>query len=190
MYRLHASVNTRANHFSGTQQFLSTGGPFRMLYGNRPRVNFTNILQAAITRTDPKSAIKLLNLTVFFALLGSAGVKAACRMLVKLTPRLQPGDPLHTARSQPLGHCRDHWRLCSLFSVCILSELGYFSQFFQPKNKIKTNIFKIFLLTIRIFCQKCGSQIIFFFWSLNVHQKLNQQTLQCNSSKQNFLKIF
>ena len=34
----------------------------------------------------PKNAIKLLNLMVFFALLGSAGVKAARRMLVKLTP--------------------------------------------------------------------------------------------------------
>ena len=51
-----------------------------------PGVNFTNILQAAFTRADPKSAIKLLNLTVFFALLGSASVKAARRTLVKLTP--------------------------------------------------------------------------------------------------------
>ena len=49
-------------------------------------VNFTNILQAAFTCADPKSAIKLLNLTVFFALLGSAHVKAARRTLVKLTP--------------------------------------------------------------------------------------------------------
>ena len=49
-------------------------------------VNFTNILRAAFTGADPKSAIKLLNLTVFFALLGSARVKAACRTLVKLTP--------------------------------------------------------------------------------------------------------
>ena len=51
-----------------------------------PGVNFTNILQAAFTRADPKSAKKLLNLTVFFALSGSAGVKAARRTLVKLTP--------------------------------------------------------------------------------------------------------
>ena len=53
-----------------------------------PRVNFTNILRAAFTRVDPKSAKKMLNLTVFFALLGSVRVKAACRMLVKLTPRV------------------------------------------------------------------------------------------------------
>ena len=38
------------------------------------------------TSADPKSALKLLNLNVFFALLGSACVKAAHRTLVKLTP--------------------------------------------------------------------------------------------------------
>ena len=37
---------------------------------------------------DPKSATKLLNLTVFLALLGSAFVKAALKTLVKLTPDL------------------------------------------------------------------------------------------------------
>ena len=42
-------------------------------------------LRTAFTLADPKSALKLLNLTVFFALLGSACVKAAHRMLVKLT---------------------------------------------------------------------------------------------------------
>ena len=35
---------------------------------------------------DPEIGKKLLDLTVFFALLGSAGVKAARRTLVKLTP--------------------------------------------------------------------------------------------------------
>jgi len=42
-----------------------------------PVVNFNNILQAAFTRTDPKSAKKTDNLTVFFAHLGSVHVKAA-----------------------------------------------------------------------------------------------------------------
>ena len=51
-----------------------------------PGVNFTNVLQAAFMCADPKSALKLLNLTVFFSLLGSSRVKAACRTLVKLTP--------------------------------------------------------------------------------------------------------
>ena len=40
-------------------------------------VNFTDVLQAAFTCADPKSTTKLLNLTVFFGRLGSAGVKAA-----------------------------------------------------------------------------------------------------------------
>ena len=53
--------------------------------GLAPGVNFTNILLAAFTRADPKSAKKLLNLNVFFALLGSTSAKAACRTLVKLT---------------------------------------------------------------------------------------------------------
>ena len=52
-------------------------------------VNFTNFLQAAFTLADPKSAIKLLNLSVFFAHLGSSRIKAAHRMLLKLTPSSQ-----------------------------------------------------------------------------------------------------
>jgi len=36
-------------------------------------------------RTDPKSAKKTAKLSVFFVLLGSVCVKAACKMLVKLT---------------------------------------------------------------------------------------------------------
>ena len=50
-----------------------------------PGVNFTNVLQAAFTRADPKSAKKTVKLSCFFALLGSARVKAARRMLVKLS---------------------------------------------------------------------------------------------------------
>jgi hypothetical protein len=50
-----------------------------------PGVNFTNVLQAAFTLADPESAKKLLDLTVFFALLVSASVKAARRTLMKLT---------------------------------------------------------------------------------------------------------
>ena len=60
----------------------------------RQRVNFTNILQAAFTHADPKSVIKLLNLTVFFALLGTVGIKATRRILVKLTQGGGGGDRL------------------------------------------------------------------------------------------------
>ena len=48
-------------------------------------VNFTNILQAAFILADPESAKKLLDSTVFFALLVSASVKAANGTLMKLT---------------------------------------------------------------------------------------------------------
>ena len=49
-------------------------------------VNFTNILQAAFKRADPTSAKKTVKLSSFFALLGSAHVKATRRTLVILTP--------------------------------------------------------------------------------------------------------
>ena len=51
-----------------------------------PGVNFTNILHAAFTYADLKSTKNTVKLTVFYALLGSACVKAARKMLVKLTP--------------------------------------------------------------------------------------------------------
>ncbi len=51
-----------------------------------PGVNFSNILHAAFTHADPKSASNTFKPSVFFALLGSGRVKAARKMLVKLTP--------------------------------------------------------------------------------------------------------
>ena len=59
----------------------------------RPGVNFTKVLKAAFTPADPESAKKTVKLSSFFALLGSSSVKAASKMLVKLTPgvlRLKP----------------------------------------------------------------------------------------------------
>ncbi len=50
---------------------------------SRPGVNFINILRAAFACADPKSTKRTYNLTVF---LGSARVKAARIMFVKLTP--------------------------------------------------------------------------------------------------------
>jgi len=58
------------------------------LVGLTPRVHFINILRAAFTHIDPESAKKSVNWTVIFAPLGSAHVKAARRMLMKLTPGL------------------------------------------------------------------------------------------------------
>ena len=58
----------------------------------RPGVNFTNVLQAAFALVDPKSAKKTVKLSSFFALLGSASIKAARRMLVKLNPGWRSSD--------------------------------------------------------------------------------------------------
>ncbi len=49
-------------------------------------VNFINVLPAAFRLADPESAKQIDNLTVFFALSGSARVKAARRTLMKLNP--------------------------------------------------------------------------------------------------------
>ncbi len=49
-------------------------------------VNFINILRAAFEQADPERAKKTDNITaVFFTLLESVPVKAALRMLLKLT---------------------------------------------------------------------------------------------------------
>ena len=54
----------------------------------RSSVNFINILRVAFTRANPKSAKKTVKSSSFFALLGSACVKAACRTLMKCSPNL------------------------------------------------------------------------------------------------------
>ncbi len=50
------------------------------------KVNFINVLLASFTLADPNSAKKTNGFTVFFVLSGSSYKKAACRMLMKLTP--------------------------------------------------------------------------------------------------------
>jgi len=57
-----------------------------MLMKLTPGLNFFNVLRTAFMLVDPKSVKKIDNLTVFFTLLGSTSVKAACRTLMKLTP--------------------------------------------------------------------------------------------------------
>jgi len=52
-------------------------------------VDFINILRAAFTFKDPKSVKNTIKPSVFFVLLGSAGIKASHKMLVKLTPGQQ-----------------------------------------------------------------------------------------------------
>ena len=74
-----------------TRKGESTGGAWVSKTG----VNFINILRAAFMLADPKSAKKLLDLTVFFELLGSARLIAAKRMLTKLTPGVKLIKTLH-----------------------------------------------------------------------------------------------
>ncbi len=50
-----------------------------------PGVNFTNILRAAFTLVGPKSAKRHCQLGCLFAHTGSASVKAARKMLMKLS---------------------------------------------------------------------------------------------------------
>jgi len=57
-----------------------------MLIKRWSEVNFINVLQAAFTHKDFKSTKKTIKLSTFFALLGSARVKAARITMMKLTP--------------------------------------------------------------------------------------------------------
>ncbi len=56
-----------------------------MLFEDAIRGQFINILQAAFMCSDPECTKRFDNLTVFFALLGSAHVKAALKIFAKLT---------------------------------------------------------------------------------------------------------
>ncbi len=52
----------------------------------RPGVNFINVLRSAFMLIDPESKKNTVKSTVpFYLLSGSAGIKAVCRMLMKLT---------------------------------------------------------------------------------------------------------
>jgi len=54
-----------------------------------PGVNYSNIFREDFIREDPKRAKNTVKLLVFFALLGSVSIKAACKMLVKSTPEIK-----------------------------------------------------------------------------------------------------
>ncbi len=56
-----------------------------MLLNLTAGVNFINILQASFASADPKRAKNTVNLSVFFALLGSSNVKDVSKMLTNLT---------------------------------------------------------------------------------------------------------
>ncbi len=54
------------------------------MWGEIVGVNFTDVLRKAFTRQDPKNAQNRFKWSVFYAPLGSAHAKIACKMLVKL----------------------------------------------------------------------------------------------------------
>jgi len=55
-------------------------------YDKKPGANFINVLWAAFTHTDPESVTIQLSHQYLFTLLRSKSIKAALRMLMKLTP--------------------------------------------------------------------------------------------------------
>ncbi len=87
---LRSQILNAQKRQSSQQCHLALLGPtgvkavHRVLMKLTPGVHFTNILWAAFTHSDLKSAKKTDSLTVFFALLGSARVKAAHKMMMKL----------------------------------------------------------------------------------------------------------
>ncbi len=53
---------------------------------SRSGLNFINVLHTAFMRAYPRSIKKTVKLSIFFTLSGSTSVKAASKILVKLTP--------------------------------------------------------------------------------------------------------
>ena len=68
-------------HFPQTPAKLILLQGLAVLHG----VNFINVLTRSFYATWSQKRKKLLDVSVFFALLGSAHVKAACKMMVKWT---------------------------------------------------------------------------------------------------------
>ena len=56
----------------------------------QPGFNFITVFMPSFYKCRSQKGKKLLDLTVFLALLGSVCVKAACEMMVKLTPEAKP----------------------------------------------------------------------------------------------------
>ena len=70
---------------SGTGAFALCSCTNGLVKLTSPGVNFINVFTCCVYAQRSQKRKKLLELTVFFALLGSARVNAARKMLVKLT---------------------------------------------------------------------------------------------------------
>ena len=60
---------------------------YAFLRATRPQVNFIYMFMSSFYACRSQKCKKLIELTLFFAVLGSVHVKAARKMLVKLTSR-------------------------------------------------------------------------------------------------------
>ncbi len=77
----YESIGTKAYfHIPFTHAFPST-----YVGWLKPGLNFINILPTAFTLAYPKSVKKIVKLSTFFTLSGSTSIKAARKMLMKLT---------------------------------------------------------------------------------------------------------
>ena len=72
-----------------------------MLMKLTPRIDFTNILHAAFTRSDSKSAKNTVKPSVIFGLLEPLHIKSTRKMLVKLTPGRQWSPIAESPRRVP-----------------------------------------------------------------------------------------
>ena len=104
-----------------------------IFFNGDPGVDFINIFTPSFYARRFQKRKKLLNLTVFFALLGSEHVKAACKILVKST---QMGcTHTHTHK-----HTNEQTNQSYKRNVCIVKVLFYFEKllikYVSKQNKV------------------------------------------------------
>ena len=85
---------------------------------SRPGVNFINVLREALKCADPKSAKKTVKLSVFFALLGFTGAKAAHRTLMKLIWHQHFKSKVYLLRSHTRKMTLMTWLSICAFRIC------------------------------------------------------------------------
>ena len=75
----------------------------------RTVVNFINMFTCSFYARRSQKRKKLLDMTVFFALLGSAHVNAASKMLMKLTPVRDDECEWRVTGVAGLARCPEGW---------------------------------------------------------------------------------
>ncbi len=152
-----------------------------------PGVDFTNILWAALTCKDPKSSKWHCWLDCLFALLGSACIKAARKMLVKWIPESENFNQnsvctirlyfkviikdIQNARNNPLvSWCR----------FAFQEYLNNFSHFSKHQSSFKVASCKINCFNYWILCLRWKkSEEEIFSWSFVATSYFFMQFFQC-----------